>query len=63
MSKRKNEELKQQLRSSPDLPVKKICEYSGLKPFEFCDWLNGYQEINESKLQKINEYIKSKEGR
>lgn len=52
------EELRQKLRNiSEPLPVKAISEYTSLKPHFFIDWLNGYHNLPDSKLQQINEYL------
>lgn len=59
MKKNEIEKLKQKLRDigKPDLPVKAISSYAGLKPHFFVDWLNGYHNLPGSKLQRINEYL------
>lgn len=58
MTKNEIEELKLKLRNiGESLPVKAISEYTGLKPHFFVDWLNGYHNLPNSKLQQINEYL------
>lgn len=59
MKKNEIEELKRKLRDigKPDLPVKAISEYTGLKPHAFVDWLNSYLVLPDSKLRKIGEYL------
>lgn len=60
MKKNEIEELKQKLRNiSEPLPVKAICEYTGLKPYAFVDWLNSYLVLPDSKLRQIEEYLTS----
>lgn len=59
LKKNEIEKLKQKLRDigKPDLPVKAISKYAGMKPYDFCDWLNGYIGLPDSRLQNIGEYL------
>lgn len=61
LKKNEIEKLKQKLRDigKPDLPVKAISSYAGLKQHDFVGWLNGYHDLPESRLQKIEECLSS----
>lgn len=62
MKKTEIKTLKQKLRGiigNPNYnsPAQRIGECAGLKIFELLDWLNGYKDLPDDRLRKIDESI------